>query len=310
MDEFEMIMNKKLSNGLTRADYLDKLNSDFSQPLIKYNIQNGSQWIDIPYAIQSEKQKLNIYIPDGEGPFPVIIWVHGGGYFMGDRSDFGLSFVLPFQEHGFAVVSVGYRLVNEAVFPDPVKDIMNAISFLNKHAEEYNLDNKRFAIISGSAGTTLASLAGLRADIDDVEKDYNIKAMVLKCPILDFTQVRDQYKLIGLKRMRFDYPDEDTSIEALFLGGSTLECPEKAAKCNPANHLKNNEVPAVLLMHGLIDVDTPYLQSVEFMEKLKALSGGNHCELALFPDTGHDNGMYDLHSTFEMQLNFFNNYLK
>lgn len=297
-----------LSNGLTRTEYLKTLQGMFIQPPIKYPKQAGEEWLDIPYANTSNKQKMNIYVPEGEGRFPTLIWIHGGGWFMGDRSDFALSYAFPFLKHGYAVVSVGYRLADEAIFPDPVKDVMLAVSYLKKHASEYLLDEERFAVISGSAGTNIAALAALKADIADTEQDYSVKVVILKCSILDFASIRKQFEEIGISRKRFSYPDEDTSIEALYLGGTIQECEEKCNASNPARYLKSDS-PPFLLMHGLDDVDTPYLQSVEFANEIKATAGADKVKLILFQDTGHDNGMYDLDSTFELQLDFLRKHL-
>ena len=128
--------------------------------------------------------------------------------------------------------------------------------------------------------------------------------MILRCSILDFVNIRPQFEAIGLERERFKYPDEDTSIEALFMGGSTLELPEVAAQCNPANHL-TKDCPNFLLIHGMVDVDTPYQQSINFANQIREVSGdGNRAQLVLMPETGHDNGRYDDPSTFEAQLSF------
>lgn len=299
----------QLSNGLSRAEYLKSLNALYSQPPIKYHSQGGNEWLDIPYANKSDRQKINIYLPEGPGKFPTIIWVHGGGWFMGDRSDFGLSHVLPFLKYGYAVASIGYRLADEAVFPDPVIDVIQALNYLHKHACEYKLDQERFAIISGSAGTNIAALSALKAEVGDIDKEYRIRAVILKCSILDFASIRRQFDEIGLSRKRFTYPDEDTSIEALYLGGTISECKEKCEASNPARYL-DFDTPSFLLMHGLDDVDTPYLQSIEFANKIMVNSGAEKVKLILFPDTGHDNGRYDLHSTFELELDFLRSSLK
>jgi len=151
-------------------------------------------------------------------------------------------------------------------------------------------------------------LTALKADIPHAVKDYNIKAVILKCSILNFASIRTQFEEIGISRKRFKYPDEDTSIEALYLGGTILECKEKCIASNPAKYL-NADSPPFLLIHGLDDVDTPYLQSVEFAGEIREKSGADKVSLILFKDTGHDNGMYDLDSTFDLQLDFLGKYL-
>lgn len=293
----EQINAKVLSNGMTRAQYYDSLNREFEQ---NPRVYNGyfNKITDIPYDTQSERQKYDVYMPKYPGKYPAIIRIHGGGWFMGDRSDFNMGTALPFLPHGFTVISIGYRLANEAVFPDPVLDVCKALKHIVAHAEEYQLDPHRMALMSGSAGTPIAALAALW-------NPSMIRSVMLRCSILDFKNMRSQFEEIGLQRERFDYPDEDTSIEALFMGGSTLELPEVAEQVDPKNHI-TKDCPKFMLLHGLTDIDTPYIQSVNFANQIKRVTGDDsRVELTLFPNTGHDNGLYDHPSTFEAQLDFF-----
>jgi len=287
---------KTLSNGMNRKDYFDSVVDWYSQGPMEYN-GYFDKILNIPYDTVSDRQKYDVYMHKLPCLHPTLILVHGGGWFTGDRSDFGLSGVLPYIAHGFNVVTIGYRLADEGVYPDPVDDVCKALEQILERAEEYRIDKTRLAMQAGSAGTVIAALASLR------RKDV-IKSVILRCSILDFANIRPQFEAIGLERERFHYPDLDTSIEALFMGGSTLELPEVAAQCNPANHL-TPDCPQFLLIHGMVDVDTPYQQSISFANEIRRVSGDvNRAQLVLLPETGHDNGRYDDPSTFEAQLNF------
>lgn len=285
-----------LSNGMTRADYYAGLNRDYTQDPRVYNGAFEKR-LDIPYGTESARQKYDVYMPLNPGRYPAIVWIHGGGWFMGDRSDFALGYLLPFIAHGFTVVSIGYRLADEAVFPDPVHDVSAGLRQVLDRAEEFRIDPDRVSLMSGSAGTTITALAAL----------WNpglVRSVILRCSILNFPDMRAQFAQLGSRRERFTYPDEDTSIEALFLGGSTLELPEAAAAANPANYLDQRS-PYFLLIHGLEDTDTPYLQSVEFAEAVRQKSGDpDRAQLTLLPETGHDNGRFDDPSTYELELEF------
>ena len=287
---------KILSNGMRRIDYYDSLNRDYTQDPREYN---GAfrKVLNVPYGQDSDRQKYDVYMPLNPGSYPAIVVVHGGGWFMGDRSDFALGYLLPFVAHGYTVVTIGYRLANEAVFPDPVSDVTAGLKDVLARADQWNIDPARVCMFSGSAGTVITALAAL----------WNpglVRAVILRCSILDFPGMRRQFEELGLQRERFAYPDEDTSIEALFLGGSTLELPEAAEKANPARYL-SPESPYFLLIHGLVDVDTPYLQSVEFAKAIREKTGqADKARLVLLPGTGHDNGMFDDPSTHELQLEF------
>ena len=113
------------------------------------------KWQDVPYADQSKAQKLDIYLPEqGEGPFPVLIFVHGGAYIFGNKRDSQFLHAISAVKKGYAAVSVEYRLATEAQFPYPLFDVKAAIRFLRAHAKEYMLDPDRFAL-SGQLSVNL-----------------------------------------------------------------------------------------------------------------------------------------------------------
>ena len=93
---------------------------------------------DVTYASASPTQKLDLYLPACDGPFPVVIDVHGGGFMMGDKSNpAGTDELLA---NGYAVASVDYRLSGEAQATAQIQDIKAAVRFLRANASEYKLD--------------------------------------------------------------------------------------------------------------------------------------------------------------------------
>lgn len=120
------------------------------------------KYLDIPYAGQSPNQRLDIYLPqEGEGPFPLLIHVHGGGFAFGDKRDDHMNAYLKALGWGWAAASVEYRLSGEAPFPAAVLDCRSAVRYLRENAAEYHLDPSRFAAIGGSAGGNLAAMLGM-----------------------------------------------------------------------------------------------------------------------------------------------------
>jgi len=80
------------------------------------------RWLDLVYAHISPSQKLDIYLPEaGDGPFPVLFYMHGGGFQKGDKRDVYLAAYVPGLEYGYALVSVNYRLSGEAPSPCPCR---------------------------------------------------------------------------------------------------------------------------------------------------------------------------------------------
>ena len=200
MTDMQTLNRRILSNGMTRLDYIKSQNS--GQNAVSYE-GNFRLVKDVAYAA-AERQKYDVYMPPKRGKYPLIYRVHGGGWFMGDRSDKNLARVLPFIDHGYVVVSVGYRLADEAVFPAQVEDVMQGLEHVLAHAEEYDIDPARVAITGGSSGTIEATLTALRRP--DV-----IKAAFMEASILDFTRITEQFQQLGTTRSRrFSASSPDT----------------------------------------------------------------------------------------------------
>ena len=124
------------------------------------------KWLDVTYAPTSAAQRLDIYLPDeGDGPFPVIFYTHGGAFAIGDKRDLHLLPYLRGLERGYAVVSVNYRLSGEAIFPAGLQDAKAAIRWLRAHGGEYGLDASRIAACGGSSGANYR-----RDDLRDIQR--------------------------------------------------------------------------------------------------------------------------------------------
>jgi acetyl esterase/lipase len=127
-----------------------------------------NKFTDIAYATKSETQKLDIYLPnEGKDPFPGIIAFHGEGFSEGDKSGDYTDHMLQGLNHGYAVVTVDYRLSGEAKFPAAINDANASIRFIKVNAAQYNLNPNKIALWGISAGGNLASLAGTTGDINN-----------------------------------------------------------------------------------------------------------------------------------------------
>src|SRR5690606_6723278 len=112
---------------------------------------------DIAYG-PHERHRLNLFRPEGSAPATCVVFVHGGGFVVGDKGGAGD----PFQNHfgawaareGFVGVTVNYRLAPEAMWPDGREDLTAAILHLAEHAGEYGIAPGRIVITGTSAGGT------------------------------------------------------------------------------------------------------------------------------------------------------------
>jgi len=294
-------VQKKLSNGLTWREQVASMRNVYDQPAVSYPRLEYRHWLDVPYAAESARQKFNVYLPEGKGPFPAVILIHGGGWYTGDRSDRWLASAFPFVEHGFALVTVGYRLADEAVFPDPVEDVVRAVEQVSQTGAQYGIDTARIGIVGGSAGANLAAHAALRCTC--------VKAALIQCPPLDFSAYRAQFAQASLIREGSSMPEEDTSYEAMYLGGSILELPDRAKDASPATHLSGH-IPPMLLVHGTADAVVPYLQSVSFQQTVnRAAQDETRVTLISIEGGDHDSPASDQNGLLEQKLAFFRTHL-
>ena len=146
--------------------------------------------LNLAYAPQSAQQKLDLYLPEeGEGPFPVLIHFHGGGFLVGDKRDVR---VLPFLEalkRGYAVASVEYRKNEKPLLPAPFLDAREAVRFLKAHADEYGLAPERVAAVGDSAGGSISAMLAMNipnGEIPGEEGRMFAQTPYVRCSVIHF----------------------------------------------------------------------------------------------------------------------------
>lgn len=248
------------------------------------------KWLDLPYASQSPAQMLDIYLPEiGEGPFPVIFYIHGGAWEMCDKRDMQLLPMLKGIEHGFAVVSINYRLSSEAIFPAQIFDVKSALRFVKANAEKYLLDKTKIATWGASAGGHLCALLGTSTGVTDLEDlttgnaDQNTSVVAVVDwfgPTQDFLQMDGQLVETG-----FGVPDhsEKGSPESRLLGEQITLIPDLVKKASPIAYI-SPEAPCFLIQHGRHDQLVPAQQSIHFAEELARIAGEDRVILEIFED--------------------------
>ena len=148
---------------------------------------------DLKYADQSENQILDIIYPDEwEGSFPLIIVFHGGAFAMGHKRTHYISSMCQPVTQGYAVATVEYRLVQEALWPAQLIDGKAAIRYLRANAEKLNLDPERFAVWGNSAGGTVTQFLAVTGDkegFDDLTVDLQASSKV-QCAVKTIPSVQ------------------------------------------------------------------------------------------------------------------------
>ncbi len=109
---------------------------------------------------------LDFWQAEGEGPRPLLVYIHGGGWTGGDKKQDPKKFQ-AFLEKGISYAAINYRLSGEAPLPAPVHDAARAIQFIRSNAEQWNIDKTRIALTGGSAGACTSMWILLHDDLAD-----------------------------------------------------------------------------------------------------------------------------------------------
>jgi acetyl esterase/lipase len=246
-----------------------------------------------------ERNKLDLYLPEkADGPLPVIVWVHGGGWQAGSKDN---PPALPFVARGYAVASINYRLSQHAPFPAQIEDCKAAIRWLRANAGMYHLDSAHFGVWGSSAGGHLVALLGTTGGVKELEgKGGNLDQSSRVQAVVDFYGPTDLTQMGGTH----DRPD---SPEAKLIGGPVQENKDKAAKANPISYATRNAAP-FLILHGDKDNTVPYNQSELLVEALK--KAGVEVTLKKVEGAGHGGRDFNSPENRKLIEDFFDRHLK
>lgn len=183
---------------------------------------------NIAYASQSDTQMMDIYVPDvTKGTWPVIIWLHPGGFTMGDK-EMIQPLVAGMLQRGFAAVSVNYRLAGEAGYPAQIFDSKAAVRWIRAAASKYNFNPNKIIAWGISAGSTLAALLGTTENIKELEDlsmgnpnvSSKVNAVVSWYGPMSFSTLSEQRIKLGQK----PFQAEESSGEFLMMGEAFHHC--------------------------------------------------------------------------------------
>ena len=195
---------------------------------------------------------MDVYFPAAGGPWPVLVYVHGGAWMHGDKSEAGM-FARLMTAQGYIVVSINYRLYPEAQFPAMIQDVKCAVRSLRANAVQYNLDPNRVGAVGVSAGGHLAALLGTTDmsagwDVGEyLEQSSRVQAVITMAGVMDLSRKFPNADIEAMKRVGFG---EYNVVEA-----------------SPISHVTPDD-PPVLLIHGDRDELVPVEQSQLMYERL------------------------------------------
>jgi acetyl esterase/lipase len=234
---------------------------------------------------------LDLRIPDGNGPWPVILYLHSGAWITGDRTG---GPAIRQASRGYAVASIDYELAPQSIWPAQIEDCKAAVRWLRANAARYNLDANRIGVFGTSAGGHLAAMMGTTngdaslegAELGNPQFSSEVKAVV------DFYGPTDLLSLDAQKLpCGIPFSGNDSFMPpSLLMGCPIQECRDKTAAASPINHVAAGD-PPFLILQGMQDCLVPWQQSQNLYDKLRA--SGVAAELHLLPTAGHADHQFD-----------------
>ena len=236
---------------------------------------------DLEYAqVKGVSLKLDLYRPSAmpSAPMPLVIWVHGGGWRNGTKTNCPAAWLAT---KGYAVASLDFRLLPEHPWPAQIEDPIAALRWLRQVSGKYGYDASRSAAMGGSSGGHVVALWGTLP----LPAEDKVKAVVDLYGPTDLLTMPPN--VLSEKRTRADLAKANG---ALLLGGVVMDQPEKARAVS-ALHQVSKDDASFLIMHGMDDPGVPVDQSERLHAALKA--AGVESTLKLIPGAGHGGKEFD-----------------
>lgn len=220
-------------------------------------------------------QKLDLLLPAERSsePLPTVVYLHGGGWALGDKQQ-ALTRMRGVVEEGYAVVSVNYRLSGDAPWPAQLDDTKAALRWVRANAAAYGLDAERVALLGPSAGGHLAAMLALTADDPAFEgalgehrsASTRVSAAVILCGPTNLATLSDPPAWMESERLE----NSPQTLVGRLLGGALKDRRDVAVAASPVTHASADD-PPMLLVYGAEDPLVPLSQGVELNARLQAL---------------------------------------
>jgi acetyl esterase/lipase len=221
--------------------------------------------------------KLDMARPEGDGPFPAIVFIHGGGWTGGNRQAYKTQ-IQEAAKRGYVAATITYRLMKfdqakketataEPIFPAQIHDAKAAIRWVRANAEKYHVDPNRIGVTGASAGGHLSLLVGLTDKDSQLEGESGSPRQS--------SRVQAVVNVFGPTEMASGYETSSVAyLFRLFMGGTPEEAAETYKKASPLTYVSKDD-PPVLTLHGDQDKLVPIAQATMLDEKMKS-AGAPH----------------------------------
>ena len=266
-------------------------------PLCVAQTQSALEWSEVVgnrYIVHPDQQygfqnnislKLDVWEPYGnEKPLPTVIYIHGGGWFFGDRTG-AMPQLLPYFVRGWNVVNVEYRMSGQSLAPAAVEDSVCALRWVYHNAKKFHVDTDRIIVTGHSAGGHLSLMVGMFDPASGLDSS---------CPA-DFAwgdvplKVAAVVNWFGISDVNDLLDGKDRKTYAVAWLGTQSDRNAIAKEVSPLTYVRPG-LPPIITVHGDQDDVVPYSQAVRLHEaltkagdknELVTIHGGKH---GLFSD--------------------------
>ena len=228
---------------------------------------------------------MDLRVPDGDGPFPVIVFLHSGAWISGDRSG---GPAIREAARGYAVASIDYRLAPKFTWPAQIDDCKAAVRWLRANAARFHLDPNRVGAFGTSAGGHLAAVLGTSAGVADLE-GLDLGNAQFSSAVRAVVDLYGPVDLLTMDAQKLPcYPglsaNDPFLPPSLLIGCPIQSCPDKTRTSNPITYIDRSD-PAFLIMQGKQDCLTPWQQAQELYDALHL--AGVPAKLVYLPTAQH-----------------------
>lgn len=248
-----------------------------------------------------ESLLMDLRVPDGAGPHPVILYLHSGAWVTGDR--FGGPAIRQ-ASRGYAVASIEYRLAPLHIWPAQIEDAKAAVRWLRANADRFQLDANRIGVFGTSAGGHIGAVLGTSGGIASLEglELGNAQFSSRVRAVVDLYGPTDLLKIEEQKLPCIPLDGNSAYLPpSLLMGCAIQECAEKTRTANPITYVTKDD-PPFLIMHGMLDCLVPYKQSVILDRALR--DKGVSSKLVLLPAGQHGGSAFDV-AKYEQMIDEF-----
>ncbi len=208
-----------------------------------------------------ERHVFDLWLSDSKNgqPTPLVIYIHGGGFRAGNKNTIKANSIKQFQDAGFSVAAIHYRLSDAGAYPIMMEDAARCLQTIRSRVDEWNLDTNKVACYGGSAGAGISLWLGFHDDLADPKSDdliarqstrISAAATTVGQSTYDLHTFRKWFGVPDLKNHEVFYPFYDVKDESEW---NSKRVKKLMIDASAITHLTKDDVP-VYMAYGRGDV--------------------------------------------------------